>query len=388
MIAAAAGRLAVCLEAVDSNGVIPLADHGRAFTAARFYRAFMQRVLREHVVQVPEEAPLTRLKKGPQLSSLPRSVTRRWPAASARLLTAGVKALSALPIDHTIPPVAARGGHDAAARTLRRFVTAKLSGYDAHRNHPDDEATSRLSPYLHFGHVSAHEVFSAVMTHERWTTRRLGTKGAGRREGWWGVSAAAEAFLDQLVVWRELAFNGCEYVTDYASYDSLPEWARSTLAAHRDDPRPHTYTLERLEAARTDDPLWNAVQRQLVAEGWFHGYLRMLWGKKILEWSAASRRCARADAVADGSIRPRRPRSELVRRLRLGARALRPSVATAADLRHRPLHVVGEHEAEAEDEAISGAIWRRRQLMSMSLGAVCVAEATQPVLNAECWRLK
>ena len=176
-----------------------------------------------------------------------------------------------------------------------------------------------------------------------------------RREGWWGVSAAAEAFLDQLVVWRELAFNGCEYVKDYASYDSLPEWARTTLDEHRDDPRPHTYTLERLEAAQTDDPIWNAIQRQLVAEGWFHGYLRMLWGKKILEWSAASRRCARADAVAHGSLRARRPRSELVRRLRLGARALRPSVAPAADLRHDPLHVVGERQAEAEDEAISGA---------------------------------
>ena len=286
MVAAAAKRLTVLLEAVDSNGLIPLADHGRAFTAARFYRAFMQRVLRDHVTQVPEEAPLTRLKKGPQLSSLPRSVTRRWPAASAHLLTAGVDALSSLPIDHTIPPVASRGGHDAAARTLRRFVTTKLSGYDVHRNNPDDDGTSRLSPYLHFGHLSAHEVFSAVVTHERWTTRRLGTKGAGRREGWWGVSAAAEAFLDQLVVWRELAFNGCEYVKDYAAYESLPEWARATLEAHQRDPRPDTYTLERLEAAQTRDPIWNAVQRQLVAEGWFHGYLRMLWGKKILEWSA------------------------------------------------------------------------------------------------------
>jgi deoxyribodipyrimidine photo-lyase len=286
MIAAAARRLTVLLEAVDSNGLIPLADHGRAFTAARFYRAFMQRVLRDHVTHVPEEAPLARLKQGPQLSSLPRSVTRRWPAASAQLLSAGVTALSTLPIDHTISPVRARGGRDAAARTLRRFVTTKLASYDANRNNPDDDGTSRLSPYLHFGHLSAHEVFSAVMTHERWTTRRLGTKGAGRREGWWGVSAATESFLDQLVVWRELALNGCEYVKNYGTYESLPEWARATLEAHQRDRRPHTYTLERLEAAETGDPIWNAVQRQLVAEGWFHGYLRMLWGKKILEWSA------------------------------------------------------------------------------------------------------
>ena len=202
------------------------------------------------------------------------------------MLSTGVGALARLPIDHSIAPASARGGSDAAGKLLRRFIADGLSSYDVHRNNPDDDGTSRLSPYLHFGHVSAHEVFSAVMTRERWTTRRLGAKGAGRREGWWGVSKGAEAFLDQLVVWRELAFNGCEYVKDYAAYESLPEWARATLEAHAGDRRPHTYTLDQLESAATHDPIWNAAQRQLVGEGWFHGYLRMLWGKKILEWSA------------------------------------------------------------------------------------------------------
>jgi deoxyribodipyrimidine photo-lyase len=202
------------------------------------------------------------------------------------MLTAGVGALARLPIDHSIAPVSTRGGSDAAEKVLRHFVLSKLSGYDSHRNHPDDDGTSRLSPHLHFGHVSAHEVFSAVMTHERWTTRRLGAKGAGRREGWWGVSTGAEAFLDQLIVWRELAFNGSAYEKDCAAYASLPGWARATLEAHAGDPRPHIYTLDQLESAATHDPIWNAAQRQLVGEGWFHGYLRMLWGKKILEWSA------------------------------------------------------------------------------------------------------
>jgi deoxyribodipyrimidine photo-lyase len=222
----------------------------------------------------------------PQLASLPRAISRRWPAASSRLITSGVKALATLPIDHSISPVSTRGGSDACARALRRFVSRGLPRYDLHRHNPDDDGTSRLSPYLHFGHLSVHEVFSAVMTHERWTTRHLGARGAGRREGWWGVSKAAEAFLDQLVVWRELAFNGCEYIKDYADHRSLPGWARATLEAHVADPRPHVYTLDQLEAAQTEDPVWNAAQRQLVAEGWFHGYLRMLWGKKILEWSA------------------------------------------------------------------------------------------------------
>jgi deoxyribodipyrimidine photo-lyase len=280
------GRLNVRLEAVDSNGLIPLAAHGRAFTAARFYRAFVQRVLVHHVKDVPEEDPLARLRRGPELNSLPRAVSTRWPPASDRLLTSCFTALAALPINHAIAPVRQRGGSDAARRLLRMFIKTRLAKYDVARNDPDADGTSRLSPYLHFGHLSAHEVFAAVMTHERWTTRRLGAKGGGRREGWWGVSKPAEAFLDQLIVWRELAFNGCEYIKDYASYASLPDWARKTLAAHARDRRTHQYTLEQLENAETHDPIWNAVQRQLVAEGWFHGYLRMLWGKKILEWSS------------------------------------------------------------------------------------------------------
>ena len=127
--------------------------------------------------------------------------------------------------------------------------------------------------------------FNPAMARERWTTRKLGVRGGGAREGWWGVSPAAEAFLDQLVVWRELSFNGCEWLPDYTDYESLPEWARRTLESHAHDRRPRRYTVRQLEGAVTGDEVWNAAQRQLVAEGWFHGYLRMLWGKKILEWS-------------------------------------------------------------------------------------------------------
>ena len=285
MIEAAGRKLDVRLEAIDSNGLIPLAAHGKAFAAARFYRAFVQRELRNHLTDVPEEAPLQRLRGMPSLRSLPPSIARRWRPATTRVLTGGVKALAALPIDHAVAPAPARGGSVEGAKALRRFVDEKLARYDEARNHPDEDATSRLSPYLHFGHISAHEVFAAVMTRERWTTRRLAKTGGGRREGWWGVAGGAEGFLDQLVIWRELAFNTCEYVANYADYESLPEWSRKTLAAHRHDRRPHVYSLEQLESADTADEIWNAAQRQLVAEGWFHGYLRMLWGKKILEWS-------------------------------------------------------------------------------------------------------
>jgi deoxyribodipyrimidine photo-lyase len=127
---------------------------------------------------------------------------------------------------------------------------------------------------LHFGHIAAHEVLSAVMTSERWTTRRLSPRGGGAREVWWGVSDPGNTFLDQLVVWRELAFNECEWIPGYMDYQSLPSWARGTLEAHGSDPRRHC-AFETLESAATQDPIWNAAQRQLLTEGWFHVQLHL-----------------------------------------------------------------------------------------------------------------
>jgi deoxyribodipyrimidine photo-lyase len=286
MMAAAARRCDVRVEAIDGNGIVPISDHGRAFSVARSYRAFVQRTFRERVPEFPEESPLARLARAPRLTAVPPGIATRWPAASPDLLAATPAALAALPIDHGVGPGVMPGGRREGLKRLSAFVETDLPHYADRHNHPDDNGTSRLSPYLHFGHVSAHEVFSAVMTRERWTTRRLSKRAGGVREGWWGSSPSAEMFLDQLVVWRELSFNGCEYVPRYTSYESLPDWARRTLEKHEADPRPHLYSLARLDAARTADGVWNAAQRQLRTEGWCHGYLRMLWGKKILEWSA------------------------------------------------------------------------------------------------------
>ncbi|MEO5898049.1 MAG: deoxyribodipyrimidine photolyase [Vicinamibacterales bacterium] len=285
MTAALAQRVTVRVEAVDSNGLIPVAEHGRAFPTARGYRAFMQRNLKNHLTQFPMEKPLHLLADLPALKAVPKEVKAKWPPLTAAQLLDPGAFVATLPIDHGVRPTSAKGGSAAAARTLATFVRTKLAGYGDAHNHPDADGTSRLSPYLHFGHISSHEVFSAVMTAERWTTRRLGKTRAGAREGWWGVSPSAETFLDQLTVWRELAFNGCAWTKDFASYDTLPAWARGTLEAHLEDARPRRYSLTQLEAAETDDEVWNAAQHQLRREGWFHGYLRMLWGKKILEWS-------------------------------------------------------------------------------------------------------
>lgn len=290
MVAAAARRLPVRLEAVDSNGILPLAAAPRAFPTAFAFRRFLQRELPRHLPERPSARPLARL--GLPAAAVPRGVSARWPRADGALLAARPGALARLPVDHAVRPAAARGGSEAARAALRAFVSERLARYDADRDHPDLAATSGLSPWLHFGHLSAHEVLDAVARAEGWAPGRLAGSVRGRRAGWWGMSPAAEAFLDQLVTWRELGYVHAARRPDHASYDALPPWALSTLAAHARDRRPRLYELGALEGARTHDPLWNAAQRQLLAEGRLHGYLRMLWGKKILEWSPSPREAA------------------------------------------------------------------------------------------------
>ena len=284
MTTALARRVSVRVEAIDSNGLIPVASHGRAFPTARGYRAFMQRTLKDHLREFPLDDPAALVAALPRLRTLPGNVRTRWPSLTGRELRHPARLIATLPLDHAIAAGPFTGGSSAADSRLASFIAARLGPYGDAHNHPDADGTSRLSPYLHFGHISAHQVFSAVMTAERWTTRKLQKARAGAREGWWGVSSSAEHFLDQLTVWRELAFNGCRWTPNYHSYDALPAWARATLNAHLSDPRPRLYSLAQLDAAETDDEVWNAAQRQLRQEGWFHGYLRMLWGKKILEW--------------------------------------------------------------------------------------------------------
>ncbi len=280
MVAAAATRLAVPLEVVDGNGLLPLRATTRAFATAASFRRELQRIVHPYLGAFP--AARLRAQRS---ADIPGAVLRRWPAASAELLAG--RGLDALPIDHAIAPTL-RGGATRAARLLDRFVGERLAHYDD-RNHPDAEVTSELSPYLHFGHISAHAVIARVWADAAWDPSRLAPKPTGSREGWWGLPPTHEAFLDQLVTWRELGYHFCFHRRDANTYGALPEWAQATLAKHARDPRPHRYTRAQLDRAETGDPIWNAAQRQLVVEGRIHNYLRMLWGKKILEWSASPR---------------------------------------------------------------------------------------------------
>lgn len=166
-------------------------------------------------------------------------------------------------------------------------MRTKLARYATEHNHPDQEATSGLSPYLHFGHVSVHAVFAAVAAAEGWAGPPSDAKADGRR-GWYGMDSSAEDFLDQLVTWRELGYGFAWHRADHGRYESLPDWARATLEEHARARGP-AVSLATLERARSDDPLWNAAQTELVTTGKLHPYLRMLWGKSILAWSRSPR---------------------------------------------------------------------------------------------------
>ncbi|GIW92276.1 MAG: deoxyribodipyrimidine photo-lyase [Pirellulaceae bacterium] len=288
MIAAAEKKIRVRFELVDSNGLLPLRAADRVFVRAFDFRRFLQTNLLRHLSQTPKRDPLRGVRL-PRLESLPDTIAKRWPASVPEELLKDAKSLARLPIDHSVRTVAATGGSRAADKQLSCFLQEKLKLYATYRNHPDMDVTSRLSPYLHFGHVSAHRIFEEVIRWCGWTPDQISSKADWRAPGWWGMDKNAESFLDELITWRELGFNMCWQREDYDRYESLPAWALKTLEEHAGDPRPYVYSLEELEKAQTHDPLWNAAQRQLLSEGTIHNYLRMLWGKKILEWSTSAR---------------------------------------------------------------------------------------------------
>lgn len=157
------------------------------------------------------------------------------------------------------------GGSVVAHRKLEDFVENKLVNYGL-RSNPSEDWCSGLSPYLHFGQISPVEIYL-----------RMNDVGSS------GIDVSG--FLEELIVRRELAFNFVYFNKDYDGYESLPNWARVSLGKHREDIREYLYTLEDLEGGRTHDTYWNSAQRELVGSGVMHNYMRMYWGKKILEWS-------------------------------------------------------------------------------------------------------
>ncbi len=284
MVASAALQLSVLMEKVDSNGLLPIRWTDKVFLTAVSFRRFLQNNIEPHLHAFPKPDPLSEVVR-PFNAQLPRGILEKWPPAHDVLRGIDNASFASFPIDHSVPPSPIHGGEREANRALKKFLQHKIDAYADCRNHPDDEATSGLSPYLHFGHISLHQVFRDLIDHERWPRNRILPEGRGQREGWWGMSRNAEAFLDEVITWRELGYNRCAHLDRYDRYESLPAWAQQTLDTHRSDARTHLYGLDQFENAETHDPIWNAAQRQLRREGRLQNYLRMLWGKKIIEWT-------------------------------------------------------------------------------------------------------
>jgi deoxyribodipyrimidine photo-lyase len=278
--AALAAATDVAVVAVDTNGIVPLSRLGPAVSAAaqlrpRIHRAFAEAwecraAARARVIERTAPAPPFEPAPLDDLDGL----------------------VASLPLDRSVAPVRdAPGGTPAARRRLADFVAHRLRGTAEGRSRPAPPAAahqSGLGPYLHFGHLAIAEVAEAVLASTGdWSPAVLDAHAVGRREGFYCRDPDVNAFLDEAITWRDLGFHWHRTrAADTASLErALPAWARRTLGAHAGDARPFVYSREEWEAAATHDPLWNAAQRQLVATGTIHTYMRMLWGKKVLEWS-------------------------------------------------------------------------------------------------------
>lgn len=168
-----------------------------------------------------------------------------------------------LDIDRSVGPVNYfLGGEDQALKRLKKFIQKDLPHYQEQRSDPSNDCSSKLSPYLHFGQISPLTILRELRDNH-----------------------SAEAFIEELIVRRELAFNFAWYNSYYDQYRAIPAWAQETLEAQIDNQRPYTYTRLQMERGKTHDPYWNACQKEMTTTGFMHGYMRMYWGKKIIEWS-------------------------------------------------------------------------------------------------------
>lgn len=271
------------LYVVDGNCVVPLAALGDPPYAANHLRRRIHKAFRE--------AWAHRSSGRASLDGLPtRPVEPPFELSPVEDPTALVRTL---PIDGSVAPVASRqGGTAAARRALDEFVRVGLPIYAEERSipaPPDHKHGSGLSPYLHFGHLAIEDVVKAVFqaAESRGQQLTFDEGSVAKRAGFFSKDPNVDGFLDEALTWRDVGYTWhWKRRADTSSLETaLPTWAKDTLKAHAKDRRTHTYSLDEWESGSTHDPLWNAAQRELVHTGSIHNYLRMLWGKKVLEWS-------------------------------------------------------------------------------------------------------
>jgi deoxyribodipyrimidine photo-lyase len=231
---------------VDSSCIVPMNAFEKREWAAYTIRPKIHKQLLDYLEPVP-----------------PIRLQKRWGAPKPEWHTDVrdvAELVASCSINHSIKPsISFAGGAAAAEKHLEQFVSSRMARYSSDRNSPSNHATSELSPYLHFGQIGAVEVALAAK--------------------------ANPEFLEELIVRRELAFNFVRHCSNPGSLEALPEWAQVTLRKHAADHRDYVYSPDQFERAQTHDALWNACQKEMLLRGRIHGYYRMYWGKKIIEWS-------------------------------------------------------------------------------------------------------
>ena len=271
--------------AVDSATVVPMAYHQKEHSTARGIRPILMDALPHYLW--PVENPEPRVRTGVEVEFEP---TRPWKKGEGRREKGQqegergngkgergkqeeerkaviAELVAGCDVDHSVPPSPTfRGGTRAGRRRLADFLEYGLKSYTDDRNDPNrPDAVSRLSPWLHFGNLSIHEVLLAV------------------RDA--GPANQYAKYLDEALTWRELAHNFCHFNPRHRTTAAIPAWASQELTRHESDSRPELYSMEAMEQARTGEPLWNAAQRAYLRDGWMHNYMRMLWGKTVLKWT-------------------------------------------------------------------------------------------------------
>lgn len=253
-------RLNMPFACVDADVVVPSKHFAKEEWAARTLRPKIQRLLPHYLSPLIDQEPRHRLSQAP-------CDPGQEPLAY----------LATLPLDRSVPPSTLfRGGQDEGRRRLQRFIDERLMSYDQTRNHPELSGTSELSAYLHFGHISVQQSAWQVEQHLFPATGSSAIDPNGARA----------AYQEELIVRRELAINFAWHNPQYDTLAGCPSWGQETLRKHAHDPRPWLYHRNTLEEGKTHDELWNACQREMLVTGRMHGYMRMYWAKKLLEWTA------------------------------------------------------------------------------------------------------
>lgn len=269
---------------VDSNGLIPLGLTEKAPYNAYFFRKIMQRNFIDCYTHPPQKNPLRQLKNQEKITFID-DLLDKYPPAEKHLKKRD-SFISKLPVNHEVKKTGLKGTRQAALGKIGQFIQYGLPIYDEKRNDPDENATSGLSPWLHYGKISEYEIVDAVLDHQPkgWGLENI-TFNQGSTGGFFNGDPNIDSFLDQVITWREVGFHFAHHEPSYDQYESLPDWALETLEKHKNDRREYLYELKEFAQSETHDEVWNAAQTQLREDGIMHNYLRMLWGKKVLEWT-------------------------------------------------------------------------------------------------------